>query len=124
MTFFFALPSVINAIHNRSIIGNVVEAADTILGEVVIKINELAPGVPYTRWYDFGLKEKDTEKARLQKYKGKLGKVQLNLLYFNINAKFLKTEFTHPIHSLIRKRYVDGVFHLIEKVRTTRPWCC
>lgn len=40
----------------------------------------------------------------------------MNLLYFNINAKFLKTEFTYPIHTLIRKRYVDGVFHLVEKV--------
>lgn len=37
--------------------------------------------------------------------------------YFNINAKFLNIEFTHPIHALIKKRYVDGVFHLIEKVR-------
>lgn len=85
----------------------------------MIKVNELAPGVPYTRWYEFGLKEKDADKARLQKKKGHLGKVLVNLMYFNINSKFLKTEFTHPIHTLIRKRYVDGVFHLIEKEKIT-----
>lgn len=41
-------------------------ALDDIIGEVVIKVSELAPGVPYSRWYDFGLKEKDQDKARLQ----------------------------------------------------------
>jgi hypothetical protein len=105
----------VQAVHKSILLG----ALDSIVGEVVIKVNELAPGVPYTRWFEFGLKEKDADKARLQKHKGHLGKVQLNLLYFNINARFLKTEFSHPIHTLIRKRYVDGVFHLIEKEKVT-----
>jgi ankyrin repeat protein len=63
----------------------------------------------------FCLQEKDQDKKFKQKLKGHLGKVQLNVLYFNINAKFLNIEFSHPIHALIKKRYVDGVFHLIEK---------
>lgn len=98
---------------------NPLDMLDKIVGEVVIKVSDMAPGVPYTRWYELGLKEKDQDKKFKQKLKGHLGKVQVNLMYFNINSKFLNIEFTHPVHALIKKRYVDGVFHLIEKEKRT-----
>ena len=98
---------------------NPLDMLDKIVGEVVIKLTDLAPGVPYTRWYELGLKEKDVDKKFKQKLKGHLGKMQINLMYFNINSKFLNIEFTHPVHALIQKRYVDGVFHLLEKEKRT-----
>ena len=118
----FNVKDVANSLLKVQVMSKVLGSA--VAGEALIDVRDLKPSVPYTRTLELGVKmnRKAREARRLDKGgKAKeLGSLTMNVMFFNINERFVGTEFSHPVHTMIAKENEEAVRTLLDMADSSK----